>query len=390
MAAIVVVCIVYGGMAYSKGGNDVSPSSAAVQYDRYNASHVGSLYDASGNAHVHLISRATQKKSKSKPAHASVACGSDPWTSTGSSNGSGKNLQVRPNHPLLIAPGYQWSCLSKRIAADSYLTKWDKQIMSDAQTYYNDALIVYVYDGGPSGSGVLDIARRVQQRVKVWAYAYQRTGDSKWATRAWKELYAMTGEAPGASATKVGKKGDTWNSAHFLDTAEFTFAFALAYDQMYDAWTSTQLSQFRGWIVNLGLKKGLSQISNNNFWLTATGNWNCVCNNGLTAGALAIYNEDTTGVAKQILSKTIPNALDNCAQAIATDGTWLETADYCACRSLEVTHVHRVLWHHLSRRSHLESDQRDRLGSRHALGQLGPQDKRSLPHARHRQRPEGA
>ena len=44
--------------------------------------------------------------------------------------------------------------------------------------------------------------------------------------------------------------------------------------------------------------------------------------NGMTAGALAIYDEDTTGTAKKMLSLSIPSALNGCAMAISSDGTW--------------------------------------------------------------------
>ena len=58
--------------------------------------------------------------------------------------------------------------------------------------------------------------------------------------------------------------------------------------------------------------------------------WNCVTMNGMTAGALAIYDEDTTGTAKKMLSLSIPSALNGCAMAISSDGTW------CADRSRSV------------------------------------------------------
>lgn len=87
-------------------------------------------------------------------------------------------------------------------------------------------------------------------------------------------------------------------------------------------------------IINLGLQKGLNaydgSTAGNNYrwWLTVNGNWNCVCNNGLSAGALAIANEDPTGIAAQILAYTVPNAAANCANSVQTDGTWTETAAY--------------------------------------------------------------
>lgn len=71
------------------------------------------------------------------------------------------------------------------------------------------------------------------------------------------------------------------------------------------------------------------QTGTNGWWSqNVTGNWNCVCNSGLTMGALAILDDDTTGNADTILSYTIDNAKNNCAQAVSDDGTWAETANY--------------------------------------------------------------
>lgn len=64
------------------------------------------------------------------------------------------------------------------------------------------------------------------------------------------------------------------------------------------------------------------------WWQSTNGNWNCVCNGGLTLGALAIASEDPTGIAQQLLGNTIANARGNCMQATQSDGTWSETSDY--------------------------------------------------------------
>lgn len=65
------------------------------------------------------------------------------------------------------------------------------------------------------------------------------------------------------------------------------------------------------------------------WWDTDTqGNWNCVCNNGLTMAALAILGDDTTGTAETLLANTIPNANLNCIWGASSDGTWSETSDY--------------------------------------------------------------
>lgn len=80
-----------------------------------------------------------------------------------------------------------------------------------------------------------------------------------------------------------------------------------------------------------GLSFGINAFTNSSIgWWSddVEGNWNCVCNSGLTMGALAILGDDTTGNAEQILGLTIDNAKNNCAWAVSDDGTWAETANY--------------------------------------------------------------
>lgn len=86
-------------------------------------------------------------------------------------------------------------------------------------------------------------------------------------------------------------------------------------------------------MIKYGLRYGLQTYTGDptgsGWWRTGTkANWNCVCNNGLTMGALAILGDDTTGTAQQLLGFTLNNALQNCALAPSSDGTWSETAHY--------------------------------------------------------------
>jgi hypothetical protein len=82
-----------------------------------------------------------------------------------------------------------------------------------------------------------------------------------------------------------------------------------------------------------GLQPGVSVFEGDaagvGWWARAVyGNWNCVCNGGLTMGALAILGDDTTGNAATLLSYTVDNAKQNCALTVTSDGTNNETANY--------------------------------------------------------------
>jgi hypothetical protein len=82
-----------------------------------------------------------------------------------------------------------------------------------------------------------------------------------------------------------------------------------------------------------GLTPGLAVFQGDatgvGWWATNTyGNWNCVCNGGLTMAALAILGDDTTGNAAALLGQTINNAKQNCVLTVTSDGTNNETANY--------------------------------------------------------------
>lgn len=164
---------------------------------------------------------------------------------------------------------------------------------------------------------MLDPAREIQLRIKHWGYAWRMTNDTKWSDRAWLELQTASGNN---SDIEFGVTPTRWNAEHFLDLAEFTLAFAYGYDWFYDAWTDDQRNAIMWSIINLGLNFGLASYENSTaqaqygWWQTTNGNWNCVCNGGLTLGALAILDEDPTGVAAKVLSHTVSNAKGNCMQ----------------------------------------------------------------------------
>ncbi|KAA1471587.1 heparinase II/III family protein [Dentipellis sp. KUC8613] len=252
--------------------------------------------------------------------NAALAWPSDPFQPSNPSP-----TTVRTDRPRLIAPAYKWQALPALIAGDPYLKSWNASIFNNATQYAALPPVVYHMDGS---SGILDNAREIKMRLKAFSYVYRMTNDTKWADRAWQEIQ----NAAGNGTTPFGPDDDKWNSMHFLDTAEFTAAFGIAYDWLHEVLTDDQKSQMISTMIKYGLSLGMNAYNGNasiGWWDTNTeGNWNCVCNGGLTLGALAILGDDTSGIAQQILSHSIDNAKQNCALAVSDDGTWAETANY--------------------------------------------------------------
>lgn len=351
LAAIVVLAAVLGGVFGSRASDNGSSKNNAAAADNGNANAAaasgsgvanpatrtkGSANDAIVPTHTDAFGNpmyptTTGNAKIAQPTFVSNAAMSCPQEDT-----SGLSLQTpKKTHPLLIATENKWSCLPQLIAGDSYMSYWNDTVFRNATKFYDDEPVQYVEDGGLGGSGVLDPARRVQLRVKHWTYAYKLTNDTKWVDRTWQELQVASGN----TSTFFGQNntnGDVWNcQEHFLDCAEFTEAFALAYDWMYDAWTADQRTAIMWSILNKGLSFGLNVYedpngagSNYKWWAAVDGNWNCVCNKGMTMGALAIINEDPTGNAATMLTYTVPNANAHCAWAPSPEGTWSETANY--------------------------------------------------------------
>ncbi|MFT2622296.1 hypothetical protein ACMWQU_28510, partial [Escherichia coli] len=67
----------------------------------------------------------------------------------------------------------------------------------------------------------------VLDRAYALGLAWKQTGDSKYLNALWQNLNAAAGFPD-------------WNPGHFLDTAEMTHAFAIAYDWGYQGWTDAQ------------------------------------------------------------------------------------------------------------------------------------------------------
>lgn len=263
----------------------------------------------------------------SAPAYNGVAhnqsC-ADSWTPTNSLT----NLR---SHPRIMTTQAQWDCLPTKIANDAYLTVWNTTIFNNATNWASEPPVAYIADGGFGGSGILDVSRNIQQRVKAWAYAYKLSKNTMYKDRLYREL----NNAAGNTATFFGQNGTRWNADHFLDVAEMTSAFAMAYDWLYDDWNSTQQTMIRNAILQYGLLPGLNQYATDAGWwkqpANGDGNWNCVCNGGMLTGALAIRGDgdaNATATADSIINSALNNMKANCMRGVYDDGTWTETANY--------------------------------------------------------------
>ncbi len=220
---------------------------------------------------------------------------------------------LQPAHPRLLVEPDDFAALKRRIAETPRLAEWYADLQRQADETLKKPANTYRI---PDGKRLLSTSRSVLGRVYECALMYRLEDDRRYFDRVWKELKA-------AAAFK------DWNPSHFLDTGEMTHAFAIGYDWLYHDWSQEQRKTIREAIMRHGLTPGLKSYRGEERygWFTRTvSNWNQVCNGGMTAGALAIADEEPELAAEIVHSalKSIPLAM----REYAPDGAYHEGPGY--------------------------------------------------------------
>ncbi len=223
-------------------------------------------------------------------------------------------LQFR--HPRLLARPEDFINLKKRIAEDSTLKVWYEKLKIKGENVLVSVPCTYELSNGK----LLNVSRKVLDRVYTLIMLYQLNGDKRYSERVWQEL---------ESAARF----PDWNPSHFLDVAEMTHAFAIAYDWLYQIWTDNQRSILQTAIITKGLNEARKVYEGKvdhkkTFWTNSKNNWNLVCNSGIGLGAIAIARKDPE-LAKYILQHVL-SALPIAMRQFAPDGAWSEGPEYWA------------------------------------------------------------
>ena len=138
----------------------------------------------------------------------------------------------------------------------------------------------------PGEGHILATSRRILRRVFNSSYAYLLTGYHAYADRAEQEILNAC-DFP------------HWDPDHFLDTAEMCFAMAIAYDWLYD-----YLSEKTKEIIEQNIIEKAIKPSYEAGFYEMSSNWNQVCNSGIVAGCLAIF-EKIPQIAEERIAKSV-------------------------------------------------------------------------------------
>lgn len=184
-------------------------------------------------------------------------------------------------HPRIFLSGAESGNLSRKINENPMLASVHQKFMDGAEDTLLRPLATYKM----TGRRLLSVSRQEFRRAIYLSYAYLASGDKRYLKRAEAEIKSIC-EMP------------SWNPSHFLDTAEMTLALAIFYDWLYNDLSVETKELCASAIAQKGLEA--SKSSKYNWFLRSSNNWNAVCNLGMLAGALAIYDENPE-LAKEII-----------------------------------------------------------------------------------------
>jgi hypothetical protein len=233
--------------------------------------------------------------------------------------GTGVVAAVRRDHPRLILVDADLPALREGIKANPVLAGWYAKVRESAAALLTVPPIDYAH--GPEGN-LLGACGQAVDRIYRLGLIYRIEGDKQFSRRGIDEML---------HAAQL----DSWDPAHFLDTAELTHAMAIGYDWFYPELTVEERTAIRTAICRKGLEEGLCFLKNpwpvvtrywNFNWAVCNFNWNQVCNGGLTFGALAVADEEP-GVAGQVLAATL-RSIRRAMAEFAPDGGWVEGPGY--------------------------------------------------------------
>ena len=227
-----------------------------------------------------------------------------------------KNHIADTEHPFVLADKETFE-----IARDEYKNKFFSDYtagLTDSVFGNADALLdtdmypvlEYVLDEEDS---ILPISREVINRMIILGYAWQITGKTEYAERAWAELENVCGY-------------DDWCTGHFLATAEMAFAVSIGYDWFYDYLTAEQKDYLAQKTLEYAVEPALSKNYLKNWFTWSKNNWNSICYSGIGIACMTFagYYPEEAAEFLSMCYVNMPIAFEN----FTPDGVYAEGPGY--------------------------------------------------------------
>ncbi|MBR3779647.1 MAG: DUF4962 domain-containing protein [Clostridia bacterium] len=221
---------------------------------------------------------------------------------------------IEIEHPFILANKVNFDAVRNEVKNNSFSPYTNSLYLSaianadallDTEIY---PVLEYVLDEEDS---ILPISREIINRMIILGYAWQISGDTKYAERAWTELENVCSY-------------DDWCNSHFLATAEMALAVSIGYDWFFDYLNNEQ----KALLAKKTWKYAIESALNDNHWFTwSKNNWNSICYSGIGIACMTFADNNPEKAAEFLAMcyENMPIAFEN----FTPDGVYAEGPGYC-------------------------------------------------------------
>ncbi len=221
---------------------------------------------------------------------------------------------IEIEHPFILANKVNFDAVRNEVKNNSFSPYTNSLYLSaianadallDTEIY---PVLEYVLDEEDS---ILPISREIINRMIILGYAWQISGDTKYAERAWTELENVCSY-------------DDWCNSHFLATAEMALAVSIGYDWFFDYLNDEQ----KALLAEKTWKYAIESALNDYHWFTwSKNNWNSICYNGIGIACMTFADNNPEKAAEFLAMcyENMPIAFEN----FTPDGVYAEGPGYC-------------------------------------------------------------
>lgn len=223
-----------------------------------------------------------------------------------------KNL--RKSQPRLVLNPTNEKILGQKIKTDPVIQNIYNTIKFNAGKVLEKELITLdIPDDPDSQQNQLGISRDFLFRMNMLAMVYRIEKDKKMLDRINDEIIAAC-------------NFPTWNPKHFLDVGEMSLAVALALDWAAGDLPKSTIALAKKSLIEKGINPSWPENGETPNWVNRNNNWNQVCNAGMIAASIAVFEIDP-----ELAAKTIHRSIEGMNSALAEyfpDGNYPEGAIY--------------------------------------------------------------
>ena len=209
---------------------------------------------------------------------------------------------------LILTPAIEKE-IKVKLKSDALVQKYYSYLKKQADSILEKPLLKHELEG----FRMLAVSREMVERMGVLCMVYRVDKKPEILKRIDNELLAVC-------------NFPDWNTQHFLDVAEMSFAVALAIDWTGEFLPKSTMQLAKRALIEKGIKPSYNEGGERMYWINSANNWNSVCHGGMVAASLVVAD-----IEPELAAKTIARALDklpNSLKAYAPDGVYPEGPTY--------------------------------------------------------------